>query len=209
MAIRAPDGAYNYVRVEHKPIGFSKDLLEIMCTINCQDSIMKNHLPKHMPGTKVRCLRCICGKQRRTYLHRSCISSSVISVSSHIEIESNHCEESTYAGFDHTSQSRGRIYICRVWWKRSHPNHYPDHSHQSEARGILRPNHASSQQGNLSGFPLNISCVPFYFTSSFNFVTFTFSSPKTTHLVPNLSSICLTLQITPLSSLVSSVAVLP
>ena len=142
---------------------------------------------------------------RRTHLHRSCISSSVISVSSHIAIESNHCEESTYAGFDRTSQSRGRIYICRVWWKRSHPNHYPDHSHQSEARGILRPNHASSQQGNLSGFPLNISCVPFYF----NFVTFTFSSPKTTHHVPNLSSICLTLQIIPLSSLFSAVAVLP
>ena len=159
-------------------------------------SIMKNHLLNHMPGTKVRCLRCICGKQSRTHLHRSCISSSVISVSSHIAIESNHCEESTYAGFDHTSQSRGRIYICRVWWKRSHPNHYPDHSHQSEARGILRPNHASSQQGNLSGFPLNISCVLFYF----NFVTFTFSSPKTTHHVPNLSSICLTLQIISLSS---------
>ena len=150
-----------------------------MCSLStqikhCQDSTVKNHLLNHMPGTKVRCLRCICGKQSRTHLHQSCISSSVISVSSHIEIESNHCVESTYAGFDHTSQSRGRIYICRVWWKRSHPNHYPDHSHQSEARGILRPNHASSQQGNLSGFPLNISCVPFYF----NFVTFTFSPPQ-------------------------------
>ena len=28
------------------------------------------------------------------------------------------------------------IYICRVWWSRSHPDHYPDHSHQWTAQGI-------------------------------------------------------------------------
>ena len=73
-----------------------------------------------MPGTKVRCLRCICGKQSRTHLHISCIS-ALSSVCHHILRSSpiivknlhmqglitrrNQEEESTYAecdGSDHT-----------------------------------------------------------------------------------------------------------
>ena len=88
----------NYVRVEHKPIGFSKDLLEIMCTIICQDSIMKNHLPKHMPGTKVRCLRCICGKKDA--------SASILYLQLCHQCVITYCDQ---------VQSLCRIYICRVW----------------------------------------------------------------------------------------------
>ena len=107
------------------------------------------------------CSDCIC---MVVCLHRSYIESTVISVLSHIcfvylfwiwiffvlclhlcfgcsvfvfasILYCELCHQCVITYCDQL-QSRWRIYICRVWWSRSHPDHYPDHSHQPTAQGI-------------------------------------------------------------------------